>query len=122
MNWGLLKRKVLFPFAPVVGEYSKTQGGTVDDAGGTVLPVVGHACINWRVLRSPIGFPLPSRSSHLSGTAEPRLTVPEKVGAEIVPAVLRGDKHPTKVHGTEIGPAVFEGTLSRPSHRTVVTK
>ena len=71
MNWGLLKRKVLFPFAPVVGEYSKTHGGMVDDAGGTVSPVVGQACINLSVLRSPIGFPLASRSSHLSGTAEP---------------------------------------------------
>ena len=71
MNWGELKRNVLFPFAPIVGEYSKTQGGTLDDAGGTVLPVVGHACINLRVLRSLIGFPLASSSSHLRGTDEP---------------------------------------------------
>jgi hypothetical protein len=79
---------VLLPFAPLVGEYSRTHGGTVDDAGGTVLPVVGHACINLRVVRSLIGFPLASRSSHLRGTAEPWLTVPEKVGEETVPAVL----------------------------------
>src|SRR5262249_52741112 len=122
MNWGELKRKVLFPFAPVDGEYSKTQGGTVDKVGGTALPVVGHACSSLRVLVSPIGFPLASRICHLSGTAEPRLTVPEKVGAAIVPAVDIGDKKPTNVHGTEIGPAVFEGTLSRPSASTVVTK
>src|ERR1700758_3131380 len=105
MNCGGLNRKVLFPFAPAVGEYRRTHGGTVDDAGGTVLPVVGHACINLRVLRSPIGFPLASRSSHLRGTAEPWLTVPEKLGAVIVPAVVSGERKPTKIHGTEIGPA-----------------
>ena len=60
MNWGELKRKVLLPFAPTVGEYSKTHGGTVDNAGGAVLLVVGHACSNLRVVKSPIGFPLAS--------------------------------------------------------------
>ena len=36
--------------------------------------------------------------------------------------MLSGERKPTKMHGTEIGPAVFEGTLSRPSESTVVTK
>jgi hypothetical protein len=123
MNWGELKRNVLFPFAPRVGEYSRTQGGTADDAGGTVLPVVGHACISRRVLKSLIGFPLASRISHLMGTAEPCFLVPENEGAEIGPYVLIGDKKPTNWHGTETGGVeMFEGILSRPSLSTVVTK
>jgi hypothetical protein len=122
MNCGLLKRKVLFPFAPVVGEYRRTHGGMVDDAGGTVLSVVGHACINFSVLKSLITFPLESKSSHLMGTAEPCFSIPEKLGALIVPAVVSGETKPTKVHGAEIGADVFEGTLSRPSVSTVVTK
>jgi len=87
-----------------------------------VLPDVGHACINLRVLKSPIGFPLASRISYLTGMAEPWLAVPEKLGAEIVPALPSGERKPTKVHGTVIGPAVVEGRLSRVSERTVVTK
>lgn len=123
MNWGELKRNVLFPFAPVVGEYSRTQGGTVDDAGATVLPVVGHACISLRVLKSLITFPLASRISHLIGTAEPCFRVPENEGAESVPAVFIGDRKPMNWQGTETGGAeTFEGMLSRPSFNTVVTK
>jgi hypothetical protein len=56
------------------------------------------------------------------GSALPRVLEPEKVGAETVPAVLIGDKKPTNWHGTEMGSEVFEGTLSRASERTVVTK
>ena len=88
-----------------------------------MLPVVGHACADLSVLKSPIGFPLPSTSSHLMGRALPRFLRPEKVGrAGALLAVLSGDRKPTKLHGTETGPAVFEGTLSRPSESIVVTK
>src|SRR5215472_14491663 len=119
MNWGLLKRKVLLPFAPVVGEYSTTHP---DDMGGAVLLVVGQACMNLSVLGSPIGFPLASRISHFSGTADPCLTTPEKLGAVMVPVVDSGERNPTKVHGTEMGGVVLDGILSRPSLSTVVTK
>jgi len=119
MNWGELKRNVLFPFAPIVGEYSKTQAERSMTQGDSIAS--GRACLHQlQSAQSPIGFPLRPEAP-LEGTAEPWLTVPEKVGAVIVPAVLNGDKKPTNVHGTEIGPAVFEGTLSRPSDSTVVT-
>jgi hypothetical protein len=59
------------------------------------------------------------------GTALPRFLLPENVGgAGAWLAVLSGETKPTNMNmqGTEIGPAVFEGTLSRPSESTVVTK
>ena len=77
---GELKRKAVLPSPPVRGEKIRTHGGLVDEAGRTVAPVVGHACANLRVLKSPFGFPLASRSSHLMGRALPRFLEPEKVG------------------------------------------
>lgn len=112
INWGALKRKSLFPFGV---PFTKIGTHTAPAGGGSLAPVVGHACINWRVLKSLIKFPLPSISSHLMGTAEFWLTAPEKVGAvgnEL--AVLSGCRKPMKMHGTDIGGFdVFEGTLSR---------
>jgi hypothetical protein len=71
----------VFPAHSCVLLYSPTSGAR----GNSTFPFS-----NWRVVKSPIGFQLASRSSHLMGTAEPWLTTPEKLGAEIVPAVLSG--------------------------------
>jgi hypothetical protein len=114
INCGLLKRNVVLPSPPVVGEKIRTHGGILDVPGESVGPVVGHARIDSRVLKSPIGFPLASVSSHLMGRALPRFLRPEKVGgAGALLAVLSGDRKPMKMQGTDIGTDVFEGTLSR---------
>src|SRR6185295_1626181 len=89
------ERKVLPPFAPVVGEYRRM----FVPVGAPEHVVFTIALRDTVVARSVTFAPAELKSCHLTGTADPRFCWGEELGFASVPAVASGVWKPTKVNG-----------------------